>query len=214
MIDVKQSFSFSPRLYAFFFSSLAALDASALKRAFSLALSSWLSFVIASSLGIEHAYWAAMPVWVVAQATRGLVFERALYRLLGTAAGAVLGIIILQLSPTAWQPLWMSLVVFCSIGLLNTLSGVRSYMALMSGITVAVVVMPALLYSEQGVELAWARIQCTLIGVVVTTLVTGFSTPKSEREKFYQKVRTLAVDAVEASILLLTDQEPKKWQQW
>lgn len=196
-----------------FFSSLAALDASALKRAFSLALSSWLSFVIASSLGIEHAYWAAMPVWVVAQATRGLVFERALYRLLGTAAGAVLGIIILQLSPTAWQPLWMSLVVFCSIGLLNTLSGVRSYMALMSGITVAVVVMPALLYSEQGVGLAWARIQCTLIGVVVTTLVTGFSTPKSEREKFYQKVRTLAVDAVEASILLLTDQGPKKWQQ-
>ena len=109
---------------ASFISSLAALDANALKRAFVLALSSWLSFVIASLLGIEHAYWAAMPVWVVAQATRGLVFERALYRLLGTAAGAILGIVILQWSPTVWQPLWMTLGVVCSIGFLHALSGV------------------------------------------------------------------------------------------
>ena len=196
-----------------FFSSLAALDQSAFRRAFLLAFSSWLSFLIATLLGIEHAYWAAMPTWVVAQATRGLVFERALYRLVGTALGAALGIVILQFSPTAWQPLWMSLVVFCSIGMIHTLYGVRSYMALMSGITVAVVVMPALLYSEHGSALAWARIQCTVIGVIVTTLMTGFGTPKSEREKFYQKVRTLAVDAVEATILLLTSKDQKQWLQ-
>lgn len=195
-----------------FFSFLVSLELKAWQRAFLLALSSWLSFVIALLLGVEHAYWAAMPVWVLAQPTRGLVFERALYRIVGTGLGALLGVVILATSSTAWQPVWMSVVVVCCLFLLHTLYGVRSYMALMAGITVAVVVMPALLYSEQGVELAWARVQCTMIGVIVTTLITGLGTPKSARTEFYQKVRTLAVDAVEATILLLTTQDQKQWQ--
>lgn len=194
-------------------SAVMALDKTAWRRAFLLALSSWLSFVIATVLGVEHAYWAAMPVWVLAQATRGLVFERALYRIMGTGVGALMGVLIISLSPTVWQPMWMALAVFCSIGVLHSLYGERSYMALMSGITVAVVVMPALLYSEDGIQLAWARIQCTLIGVVVTTLITGFGTPKSARDEFYLKVRNLAVDAVESTLVLLTSQDLKQWQQ-
>ena len=195
------------------FAALTALDKTAWRHAFLLALSSWLSFVIATVLGVEHAYWAAMPVWVLAQATRGLVFERAFYRLVGTGAGALIGLLIISFSPTPWQPVWMALAVFCSIGLLHSLHGVRSYMALMLGITIAVVVMPALLYFEDGMQLAWARVQCTLIGVSVTTLITGFGTPKSARDEFYLKVRTLAVDAAETALLLLTSQNPKQWQQ-
>ncbi|WP_420342316.1 hypothetical protein [Paenirhodobacter sp.] len=35
--------------------------------AFRLGLAAWGAFAVASGLGIDHAFWASMPVWVVAQ---------------------------------------------------------------------------------------------------------------------------------------------------
>ena len=66
-----------------------------MKRAATLAAAAWLAFAIASLLHVEHAFWAAMPTWVLAQSSRGLVIERALFRLLGTLIGAGLGLCIL-----------------------------------------------------------------------------------------------------------------------
>src|SRR5690606_8334708 len=49
-----------------------------------LALSALLAFSVASLLQVENAYWAAMPVWVVTQNVRGLLIERAVFRVVGT----------------------------------------------------------------------------------------------------------------------------------
>src|SRR5690606_40556027 len=56
-----------------------------------------LAFGIASQLHVQNAYWAAMPVWVVAQAQRGLLLERAIFRVVGTLVGAFIGFAILTL---------------------------------------------------------------------------------------------------------------------
>jgi uncharacterized membrane protein YccC len=67
---------------------------------------------------------------------------------------------------------------------------------MMTGMTAAVVVLPSVLVPEQSVEITIGRVACTLIGVVVVTLVTGFFTPASQRDDFYRRVRDLAGDAV------------------
>lgn len=56
--------------------------------------------MIATVIGIYNAFWAAMPIFVVAQATRGLTLERGIYRVLGTLVGAIAGFGILQFIDT------------------------------------------------------------------------------------------------------------------
>ena len=53
------------------------LDRPVLTRALALALSAWVAFAIATLVHVQNAYWAAMPVWVVAQPVRGVLVERA-----------------------------------------------------------------------------------------------------------------------------------------
>lgn len=183
---------------------------SSLQRALLLAFSAWISFILAVLFGVENPYWAAMPVWVIAQSTRGVLLERALYRVMGTVIGAAVGLLILLTDHAVWQLLLMTLIIFISAGSLQLIQGVRSYMVLLSGITVSVVVLPALLSPDQGLDLAWARIQSTFIGVVVGTLLTGIGTPKNPRQQFYQQVRQVAADTVQTAVLYLTEQKQPK----
>jgi uncharacterized membrane protein YccC len=181
------------------------LDRAAVGYALRMFAAAMLAFSIASLLHVENAYWAAMPVWVVAQAQRGLLFERALFRIAGTVLGAAAGFGILWLSaqPTvvlALLALWVAL----NSGLTRILRGVQSYGALMAGITAAVVALPSLLDPGHSLSIAVARVECTLIGVLVVTFVTGAATPESPRAAFYARVRELAGDAVASVAELLT----------
>ncbi len=173
------------------------LDRAGANHALRLALSAWLAFVIAASLHVHNAYWAAMPVWVVAQSSRGLLLERAFFRIVGTLIGAAFGFGILHLTGNAYLQLaLLSSVVVVSAGLTHLLRGVHSYGALMTGITVAVVILPSFISPAHSDGIAWARVECTLIGVTVVTLVMGWFTPGTRRDVFYQRVRVLAGDAV------------------
>ena len=66
----------------------------------------------------------------------------------------------------------------------------------MAGMTAAIVVLPSIWRPDMALEIAAARVECTLIGVVVVTLVTGFLTPESQRQAFYQRVRKVSGDAL------------------
>lgn len=193
------------------FSSLArelGLDRAAVGYGLRLAFAAWLAFAIAASLHVRNAYWAAMPAWVVAEATRGLLLERGVLRVLGTLAGAAFGFAVLQATAHPYAQLaglgvW---VAICS-ALTHLLRGMHAYGALMSGITAAIVILPSVLKPDLSMEITMARLECTLIGVVVVTLVTGLFTPWSEREAFYRRVRRLAGDAVAFAAAALREEE-------
>ncbi|MDQ7988558.1 MAG: FUSC family protein [Candidatus Dactylopiibacterium sp.] len=171
-----------------------ALDRAGLLHALRLSGAALLAFAIASMLHVQNAYWAAMPIWVVAQPSRGLLLERAFHRVVGTALGALLGFAILHAAaPPGVQIAALACVVALGAGLTHILRGVLAYGALMTGMTATVVVLPALVSPEAGAGLAVARVECTMIGVVVVTLVTGLATQASRRDA---RVRTLAADAV------------------
>ncbi|WP_445504535.1 FUSC family protein [Microvirga sp. G4-2] len=177
------------------------LDQAALAHGLRLAFAAWLAYAIASLLHVGNAYWAAMPIWVVAQAAKGLLLERGFFRFVGTLLGAGAGFGILQLGLSPYLLLLLLGVwIACATMLVHMLRGVHGYGALMAGMTAAVVVLPSVLRPEHAMELAVARVECTLIGVIVVTLVTGIWTPASLRHDFYKRVRCLARDAIVSAL--------------
>lgn len=64
------------------------LDRPRFLHALQLAVAAILAFAIACAFHVQKAYWAAMPVFVVAQPTRGLIFERGALCLPRTLIGA------------------------------------------------------------------------------------------------------------------------------
>jgi len=173
------------------------IDRPVLTRALALALSAWVAFAIATLVHVQNAYWAAMPVWVVAQPVRGVLVERALLRVLGTLLGAAAGFAILHVpvhpyAQFALLGLWVAL----HGGLTHVLRGVHGYGALLAGITAAIVVIPAVLAPGASPDLARARVVCTLIGVLVATVIAGLTTPRSPSRDFFDRLRRLSADAL------------------
>lgn len=150
-----------------------------------------------------------MPIWVVAQPSRGLLLERALYRLFGTLLGALVGFAVLAHDSPAVQLVLLAAVIALFAGTTHLLRGAKAYAALMAGMTAAVVVIPSALSPQDSWALALARVECTLIGVLAVTLVLWLFTPKTRRGDFYQRARQLAADAVDfAAQTLSGDTEP------
>ena len=173
-----------------------AIDRRLVARALVLALSAWVAFALATIGHVQNAYWAAMPVWVVAQASRGVLIERALLRVLGTLLGAAAGFALLHIPASPYVQLaLLGLWVAGNAGLTHVLRGVHGYGALLAGITAAIVVIPEVLTPGASLALATARVECTLIGVVVTTVITGLATPKSPAQVFFTRIQRLSADA-------------------
>jgi uncharacterized membrane protein YccC len=162
-----------------------------------LALAAWLAFAVAAMFHVENAYWAAMPVWVVIQPYRGLMLERGLFRILGTVIGASAGFAILWLAPDPYLDVaLLGACVAVSAGLAQVLRGTPAYGAMMIGMSAAVVILPSVLNPAGGLGLALARTECTIIGVVVVTLVTGLFTPRVTEAAFLADVRRLTAEIV------------------
>lgn len=180
------------------------LEAPLIAQALRLALAAWLAFALASGLGIDHAFWATMPVWVIAQPLRGMVFERALWRMVGTVLGGGLGLGLLALSPDPWlTALVMALLLGFGGAAMHLWQGVRSYFPMQSAITIAVVVVPAMRAPQAGMDLALDRLACTLIGALSVTLIVGLFTPRAKRGDFQTEVLAFSDRVLEAALLAL-----------
>ena len=174
---------------------------SALLTALLLAISAWTAFSLASLLHLQNAFWAAMPVWVVAQSSRGLLLARAFYRIVGTLLGAAAGLALLRSQLDGYAVgILLAVIAGVAAGMTHVLRGPQAYASLMTGITAAVVVIPALVSDGPPIGFAVARIECTLIGVASVTLIMGVFTPPSPRKPFYRKVRQFEYDCVRFAV--------------
>lgn len=175
-------------------------------QALRLGLAAWTAFAVATALGIEHAFWASMPVWVIAQPWRGVIFERALWRLLGTLLGGGAGLTLLAVSPAPWSTaLGMALLLSAGGALMHLRQGVSSYLPLMSAITVTVVVLPAMLAPSSGWHLALDRLACTVIGGMAVAVIVGLFTPRADVSGFRAEGAALVGHFEDAAVLLLSD---------
>lgn len=158
------------------------LSAPWLSRAIQLFAAASIALIVAAQLGLQNPYWAAMPVWVVAQAYREDLVLRAVLRIGGTVFGAAIGWSALTMIE---DPMFSILVLIFSVGAGAAatfwIGTIYSYGMLLAAITVAVVLIPALDHSVDTAQLAADRIWCTLIGVFVVTAITfAFTPPRPE----------------------------------
>lgn len=148
-------------------------------RALQLFAAAAISLVLAVQLGLQNPFWAAMPVWVVAQPHREDLLLRAVMRIGGTAVGAALGWFALMLLPGEGARIAV-LVLAVGLGTAATywIGTAYSYGVLLAAITVAVVLVPAMDHTVDAASLAIDRIWCTLIGVIAVTTITFVFTPR------------------------------------
>ena len=140
-----------------------------------------LRLVLAVAIAIYVAYWlelgtpssAGTTAIIVAGGSRGGIISKSLWRLFGSALGAVAAVALiagLVQSPVLFivgMAAWIGLWTFTgSLFRYN-----RSYAAVLAGYTVAFVAFPALDDPEQVFDLATGRIAVVAIGIVSTALV-------------------------------------------
>lgn len=133
-----------------------------------------LALAVADGLRLGHPWWAAMTVWLVAQPTRGLLLERSLFRLAGSACGALAGALILYvledrpLLSIAALASWLAL---CA-GLGSIFRHFRNYAFVLAGYTAAIVVLFGLGHGTFDPGVPLDRVLCTTIGIVCATVAS------------------------------------------
>ncbi|UPU37465.1 FUSC family protein [Geomonas paludis] len=152
---------------------------------------------VAEFFGIENPYWAAMTALIVIQPTRGLLFEKSFYRLVGTVFGSLAALLLLQYTRSPFL-LTFALVFWIAgcVGVGNLFHGLRSYAFLMAGCTCAVIVMSGFMNPSRMAEIAFGRIACIVVGIIVTTVVTALFTPPAPREELKRRLREAIRDAM------------------
>ncbi len=137
-----------------------------------------LALTLSALLGLAHPFWAAMTVWLVAQANRGLLFERAMARLLGTFTGACAAYVIFTSTNGSLVLMLATLsfwVATCS-GVASLFRHFLSYGILLVGYTTAILVLLGVTDPALQSDLAASRIACTVIGILCSALVSGLFT--------------------------------------
>ncbi|SLN62697.1 Fusaric acid resistance protein family protein [Aquimixticola soesokkakensis] len=127
---------------------------------------------VAMTLGLEHAYWAGIPIWVIAQRQGSDLLNRSLMRIVGTLVGAGIGLALLSQvqDPVALSLAAGGLCALCVIAA-QRLPAHRSYGATVSAITLVVIILPYLAGPPSPLAHAVDRVIATLIGVLCISVV-------------------------------------------
>ncbi|WP_392551445.1 FUSC family protein [Orbus wheelerorum] len=178
-----------------------------------LAFSSWFAFFIAVMVDMPNPYWAAMPAWVIFQPTRGLLFERAIYRFLGTFVGAAIGFCILLIPfPPILQLIFFTLIIGVTTTCTHIFRGTIAYGFFTAGLTAAIVVIPSIMSPHDAIHLAVSRVVCTFIGCIVVTILLALFTPQFPIRSFYQKIHLLTSDVIFYSNQVITSNNKEECQ--
>jgi uncharacterized membrane protein YccC len=132
-----------------------------------------LAFWVACALDLPRPVWAVFTVYALMQPVSGAVRSKAVFRMIGTVAGALIALLLTAVLAN------LPAALFLCVGL-TTLFGVflsmidqmpRGYTYLMAGITAAIVGLPAALDPLSCFTTAVARTEESLLGIACATLV-------------------------------------------
>src|SRR5476649_890412 len=153
-------------------------------------LASMLALYIAFSLQLESPYWAWLTVWIVAQPSPGMLLSKSLYLILGTIAGAILGIALIALfaqTPELFVLALALLVAGCTVAS-NALTNFRAYATALAAYTAGIVAAGAINAPDQVFFIAMARASCILIGIACAVLVTSIFAPHTSEGEALKKL--------------------------
>lgn len=147
--------------------------------ALKLCLGALTAFIIAHTLGLQHAYWASMPIWVIPGVSREEFILKGIYRVLGTILGGILALTIVSFSlPIFIKVLFLAFLIALFTATARTQKALYGYSNLLTAVTLTIISLPGL-YREDAREIMLSRLSCTLIGVITAILFLAFDTKRS-----------------------------------
>lgn len=151
-----------------------------------------LAYAAAFFIQLDSASSAGLCVAIVTQPSSGMAMSKALYRVLGTVVGGIVGVVVVALFP---QDRAMLLVAFtmwlgaCTF-VASLLRDFRSYGAVLSGYTVGIVALGGIDAPGGALLTALNRVAAILIGVVAVALVNGLTTSDRSFDSLVTALRT------------------------
>jgi uncharacterized membrane protein YccC len=156
-------------------------------------LASMLALFIAFYVQLESPVWSWLTVWIVVQPTPGMMLSKSLYRVIGTIAGAILGVVLIALfaqSPELFVLALATLTGLCTVAS-NILTNFRAYATVLAAYTAGIVASDAINTPDQVFTIAMARASAILIGIACAIVVTSIFAPHRSAET--ARARLLAV---------------------
>ena len=153
-------------------------DSSNFRHSLRVAIVMLVGFVISRSLDFSHSYWILLTILVISKPAFSLTKERNFERLIGTIAGAVLGMLII--SYVTDKDILFGILLVCMIGCYSFQR--KNYVVSVVFMTPYVLVLFNFL-GMGGLSVAQERIYDTLIGSAIAFSASYFLFPTWESEK-------------------------------
>ena len=156
-----------------------------------------MALFIALSLDLPRPYWAMAAVYVVANPLAGATSSKALYRALGTLIGACASVIFVPLLVNAPEllsvvvALWTGTLLF--ISMLDRTS--RSYVFMLAAYSLPLIALPTVGAPETVFDVALARSEEIIIGIVCASVVSSIIFPSSVGTVLGQRISSWLDDA-------------------
>lgn len=156
-----------------------------------------MALFIALSLDLPRPYWAMAAVYVVANPLAGATSSKALYRALGTLIGACASVIFVPLLVNAPEllsvvvALWTGTLLF--ISMLDRTS--RSYVFMLAAYSLPLIALPTVGAPETVFDVALARSEEIIIGIVCASVVSAIIFPSSVGTVLGQRISSWLDDA-------------------
>ncbi|AVA21260.1 MULTISPECIES: FUSC family protein [unclassified Rhizobium] len=156
-----------------------------------------MALFIALSLDLPRPYWAMAAVYVVANPLAGATSSKGLYRALGTLLGATASVILVPLFVNAPEllsvvvALWTGTLLF--ISMLDRTS--RSYVFMLAGYSLPLIALPTVGAPETVFDVALARSEEIIIGIVCASVVSAIVFPSSVGPALGQRISSWLDDA-------------------
>jgi uncharacterized membrane protein YccC len=156
-------------------------------------LASMLALGIAFFVQLDSPVWAWLTVWIVVQPTPGMMLSKSLYRVIGTIAGAILGIVLIALfaqTPELFVLALATVTAACTVAS-NILTNFRAYATVLAAYTAGIIAADAINNPDQVFYIAMARASAILIAVASAIVVTSIFAP--HRSEATARAKLLAV---------------------
>jgi len=155
-------------------------DRLALLFSFNSFVAAMLALYIALAIGLSQPSWAMMTAFIVSHPLSGAVRSKALYRLAGTALGAIAAVVMVPLLANAPVLLSGALALWVggclSISLLDRTP--RSYLLMLAGYTAAIIAFPSVANPGAIFDAAVSRVTEIGLGILCATTIHSLIFPQ------------------------------------
>ena len=166
---------------------------------------------VAFARDLERPYWAMFTVFIVANPIAGAVRSKAVYRFLGTFAGAAISLLLIP--PLVKAPVLLCVAISLWVGTCIYLSLLdrtpRSYAFLLAGYTATIVGLAVVNQPETIFDTAVSRIEEISLGLICATIAHSVFFPQNVTAELNKRIQaTLRMSGTWLSRALMRSERP------